>query len=43
MQIVAAVLLGQSHDGGERLIEAGRDQRAGIAQLQRERGVEDVG
>ena len=37
-----AMLLGAAHDGGERAVDPGQDQRAGIADLQRERGVEDV-
>ena len=39
----AAVLLGtRAHRGGE-LREVGEDQVAGVAQLQRQRGVDDVG
>ena len=37
-----AMLLGASNDGGEGAIDPREDQRAGIANLERERGVEDV-
>ena len=43
MQIVCAVLLGAPHDGGERAVDARRAiERARVAHLQRERGVDDV-
>ena len=38
-----AVLLGARGDGGEGAVEPGEDQRAGLADLQRERRVDDVG
>ena len=37
-----AMLLGARHDGGEGAVDPREDQRAGIADLERERGVEDV-
>ena len=38
-----AMLLGARDDGDERAVDPGEDQRAGVADLKRERGVEDVG
>ena len=38
-----AMLLGARDDGGERAVEALEDERAGLADLERERGVDDVG
>ena len=37
-----AMLLGARHDGGEGAVDPGEDQCAGIANLKRESGVEDV-
>ena len=39
----AAVLLGAGRHDGECAVERGDDQRAGLADLERERGVDDVG
>ena len=38
-----AMLVGPCDDGGERAVERGKDEVSGPADLQRERGVDDVG
>ena len=42
MQTVPPVLLGAPNDGGERAINSGEQQLAGVPDLQRECGVDDI-